>query len=106
LRSRTICDAATVREQLDETAAQLVPASRFVADPVGHSQGAFVAMLVAKPRAGESTRADKWRVQQGRRRGAGREWDIDAIAQFLGPADAEVSPDGADHFRLSTRVTA
>ena len=28
------------------------------------------------------------------------EWNVDAIAQFLGPAYGEVSPDGEDHFKV------
>jgi pimeloyl-ACP methyl ester carboxylesterase len=33
------------------------------------------------------------------------EWDVDALDAFLGPAYAEVSPDGAEHFRVvATKV--
>ena len=28
------------------------------------------------------------------------EWDVDQIAEFLGPAYGEVSPDGIDHFTV------
>jgi pimeloyl-ACP methyl ester carboxylesterase len=28
------------------------------------------------------------------------EWNVDAIAEFLGPAYGEVSPDGIDHFKV------
>ena len=28
------------------------------------------------------------------------EWNVDELAQFLGPAYGEVSPDGQDHFKV------
>jgi len=31
------------------------------------------------------------------------EWDVDQIAEFLGPAYGEVSPDGIDHFKVVAR---
>jgi pimeloyl-ACP methyl ester carboxylesterase len=77
------------------------------ADLLGHSMGAFVFMQVAMQRpdlvnrlvmisGGFSKHGDV--VQDG-------EWDIDAMEPFLGPAYAEVSPDGPEHFRvLATKV--
>lgn len=71
---------------------------------VGHSVGAFVLMQVAMQRpdlvdrlvmisGGFSKHGDAVPQAEG-------DWDIDAMQQFLGPAYAEVSPDGADHFRV------
>ena len=32
------------------------------------------------------------------------EWNVDQIAEFLGPAYGEVSPDGVDHFKVCSGV--
>jgi pimeloyl-ACP methyl ester carboxylesterase len=72
------------------------------ADLVGHSDGAFTAMLVAMQRPDLVKRLV---LISGGFNKSGEampdmEWDVDAITQFLGPAYGEVSPDGEDHFRV------
>jgi pimeloyl-ACP methyl ester carboxylesterase len=91
----------------DDTIAFLEAVVGEPADLVGHSQGAFVAMLVAMQRpelvkrlvmisGGFSKHGDA---------APDAEWDVDAITEFLGPAYGEVSPDGEDHFRVvATKV--
>jgi pimeloyl-ACP methyl ester carboxylesterase len=89
----------------DDTIAFLEAVVGEPADLVGHSDGAFVAMLVAMRRpelvkrlvmisGGFSKEGDA--VPDA-------EWDVDAIFEFLGPAYGEVSPDGIDHFRVVAR---
>jgi pimeloyl-ACP methyl ester carboxylesterase len=77
------------------------------ADLVGHSDGAMVAMLVAMQRPELVNRLVliSGGFNKSGEAGPEMEWDVDQIAQFLGPAYAEVSPDGADHFRVvATKV--
>jgi pimeloyl-ACP methyl ester carboxylesterase len=72
------------------------------ADLVGHSDGAFVAMLVAIQRPELVKRLV---MISGGFNKAGEavpeaEWNVDQLAEFLGPAYGEVSPDGIDHFKV------
>ncbi|MFI9152807.1 alpha/beta fold hydrolase [Streptomyces sp. NPDC053367] len=92
----------TYQLMADDTVAFLEEAVREPADLVGHSDGAFVAMLVAMRRPDLVKRLV---MISGGFSKAGEaapdmEWDVDAITRFLGPSYAEVSPDGADHFRV------
>lgn len=86
----------------DDTIAFLETVVREPADLVGHSDGAFVAMLVAMQRPDLVKRLVM--ISGGFNKSGeampDMEWDVDQITQFLGPAYAEVSPDGADHFRV------
>ena len=67
---------------------------------VGHSDGAFVAMLVAMRRP--DLVRDLVLVSGGFHRDGlmpgNDEFDVDEVVKFLGPAYGEVSPDGEDHF--------
>jgi pimeloyl-ACP methyl ester carboxylesterase len=70
------------------------------ADLVGHSDGAFVAMLVAMRRP---DLVDRLVLISGGFDKSGEavpdmEFDVDQVVQFLGDAYGEVSPDGAAHF--------
>jgi pimeloyl-ACP methyl ester carboxylesterase len=77
------------------------------ADLVGHSDGAFVAMLVAMQRPELVNRLVMISGSFSKEGEAApdAEWDVDAIADFLAPAYGEVSPDGIDHFKVvATKV--
>jgi pimeloyl-ACP methyl ester carboxylesterase len=68
---------------------------------VGHSIGAFVAMLVAMQRPDLVRRLVM--VSSGfHREGlvADYEFDVDQVVAFLGSSYGEVSPDGEEHFRV------
>jgi pimeloyl-ACP methyl ester carboxylesterase len=72
------------------------------ADLVGHSDGAFVAMQVAMQRP---ELAKRLVMISGGFNNAGEaapdaEWNVDQLAEFLGPAYGEVSSDGIDHFKV------
>ncbi len=91
----------------DDTIAFLEAVVGRPADLVGHSDGAFVAMLVAMKRPELVKRLV---LISGGFNKSGEavpdlEWNVDELAQFLGPAYGEVSPDGADHFKVvATKV--
>ena len=97
----------TYQLMADDTIAFLERVVGKPAELVGHSDGAFVAMLVAMQRP---ELVNRLVMISGGFNKSGEaapdvEWDVDQIAQFLGPAYAEVSPDGADHFRVvATKV--
>lgn len=67
---------------------------------VGHSDGAFVAMLVAMRRP--DLVRDLVMISGGFNKegeaAPGAEFDVEQVTQFLGPAYGEVSPDGEEHF--------
>jgi pimeloyl-ACP methyl ester carboxylesterase len=72
------------------------------ADLVGHSDGAFTAMLVAMQRPELVKRLV---MISGGFNKTGEampdmEWDVDQLFEFLGPPYGEVSPDGIDHFKV------
>jgi pimeloyl-ACP methyl ester carboxylesterase len=71
-------------------------------DLVGHSDGAVVAMLVAMQRP---ELVNRLVMISGGFNKSGEalpdmEWNVDQLAEFLGPAYGEVSPDGIDHFKV------
>jgi pimeloyl-ACP methyl ester carboxylesterase len=92
----------TFQAMADDMVAFLEQAVGRPADVLGHSLGAFVWLLVALQRPDLVNRLvlisggfskDGEAVPDA-------PWDVDLIEQFLGPAYAEVSPDGAAHFRV------
>lgn len=89
----------------DDTVAFLETVVGGPADLVGHSDGAFVAMLVAMQRP---ELVNRLVMISGGFNKSGEavpdaEWDVDQIAAFLGPAYGEVSPDGIEHFKVVAR---
>jgi pimeloyl-ACP methyl ester carboxylesterase len=92
----------TYQLMTDDTIAFLETVVSQPADLVGHSDGAFIAMLVAIQRP-ELVR--RLVMISGGFNKAGEatpdaEWNVDQLAEFLGPAYGEVSPDGIDHFKV------
>ena len=90
----------TYQLMADDTIAFLEQVVGAPADLLGHSDGAFIAMLVAMQRP-ELVR--RLVMISGGYNKSGEampdmEWDVDQITQFLGPAYGEVSPDGEAHF--------
>ena len=72
------------------------------ADLVGHSDGAFTAMLVAmqRPELVKRLVLISGGFSKHGEAAPDAEWDVDAITEFLGSTYGEVSPDGEDHFRV------
>jgi pimeloyl-ACP methyl ester carboxylesterase len=72
------------------------------ADLVGHSDGAIVAMLVAmqRPELAKRLVMISGGFNTSGEAAPDAEWNVDQIAEFLGPAYGEVSPDGIDHFKV------
>ena len=70
------------------------------ADLVGHSDGAFVAMLVAIQRPDLVNRLVmiSGGFDKSGEAAPDMEFDVDQVVQFLGTAYGEVSPDGEAHF--------
>jgi pimeloyl-ACP methyl ester carboxylesterase len=75
---------------------------------VGHSDGAFIAMLVAIRRPDLVRRLVL--VSGGFHRDGllppAREIDVDQVVEFLGTSYGEVSPDGEEHFRVVAEKVA
>ncbi|MFC7309327.1 alpha/beta fold hydrolase [Streptomyces monticola] len=93
----------TYQLMADDTIAFLETVVREPADLVGHSDGAFTAMLVAMQRPELVKRLvliSGGFNKSGSAEPADAEWNVDEIAQFLGPAYGEVSPDGEEHFKV------
>jgi pimeloyl-ACP methyl ester carboxylesterase len=92
----------TYQVMADDTIAFLDTVVGEAADLVGHSDGAFVAMLVAMQRPELVKRLVM--ISGGFNKSGeampDMEWNVDELAQFLGPAYGEVSPDGIDHFKV------
>ena len=90
----------TYQLMADDTIAFLDEVVGRPADLVGHSDGAFVAMLVAMQRPELVNRLVM--ISGGYDRSGEAmpemELDVDQVGQFLGPAYGEVSPDGEAHF--------
>jgi pimeloyl-ACP methyl ester carboxylesterase len=86
----------------DDTIAFLETVVGEPADLVGHSDGAFTAMLVAmqRPELVKRLVLISGGFNKSGEAGPEMEWDVDQIAQFLGPAYGEVSPDGEEHFKV------
>jgi Alpha/beta hydrolase family len=72
------------------------------ADLVGHSDGAFVAMLVAmqRPEVVKRLVLISGGFNKSGEAMPDMEWNVDQLAEFLGPAYGEVSPDGEEHFKV------
>jgi pimeloyl-ACP methyl ester carboxylesterase len=92
----------TYQLMADDTIAFLETVVGEPADLVGHSDGAFVAMVVAMQRP---ELVNRLVMISGGFNKAGdavpdAEWDVDQIFEFLGPSYGEVSPDGIDHFKV------
>ena len=90
----------TYQLMADDTIAFLDEVVGRPADLVGHSDGAFVAMLVAMQRP---ELVNRLVMISGGYDKSGEampemELDVDQVVQFLGPAYGEVSPDGEAHF--------
>jgi pimeloyl-ACP methyl ester carboxylesterase len=70
------------------------------ADLVGHSDGAFVAMLVAiqRPDLVHRLVLISGGFDKSGEAAPDMEFDVDQVVQFLGTAYGEVSPDGEAHF--------
>ena len=90
----------TYQLMADDTIAFLDEVVGRPADLVGHSDGAFVAMLVAMQRP---ELVNRLVMISGGYDKSGEampemEFDVDQVVQFLGAAYGEVSPDGEAHF--------
>jgi pimeloyl-ACP methyl ester carboxylesterase len=92
----------TYRLMADDTIAFLEAVVGEPADLVGHSDGAFVAMLVAMQRPELVKRLVM--ISGGFNKSGeampDMEWDVDKMFEFLGSSYGEVSPDGIDHFKV------
>lgn len=90
----------TYQLMADDTIAFLEQIVGVPADLVGHSDGAFVAMLIAMQRPELVKRLVM--ISGGYNKSGeampDAEWDIEQMTQFLGPSYGEVSPDGEAHF--------
>jgi pimeloyl-ACP methyl ester carboxylesterase len=97
----------TYQLMADDTIRFLETVVREPADLVGHSDGAFVAMLVAMQRPELVKRLVM--ISGGFNKSGealpDAEWNVDELVNYLGPAYGEVSPDGVGHFRvMATKV--
>ncbi|MBT2458976.1 alpha/beta fold hydrolase [Streptomyces sp. ISL-86] len=93
----------TYQLMADDTIAFLETVVGEPADLVGHSDGAFTAMLVAMQRPELVKRlvlVSGGFNKSGSAEPEGAEWNVDEIARFLGPSYGEVSPDGEEHFKV------
>ena len=84
----------TYQLMTDDTIAFLEAVVGQPADLVGHSDGAFVAMLVAiqRPELVKRLVMISGGFDKAGDAVPDAEWDVDAIAEFLAPAYGEVSP--------------
>ena len=92
----------TYQLMTDDTIAFLETVVGQPADLVGHSDGAFVAMLVAiqRPELVKRLVMISGGFNKSGEAMPDMEWDVDQIFAFLGPAYGEVSPDGIEHFKV------
>ncbi len=90
----------TYQLMADETIAFLEQVVRAPAVLVGHSDGAFVAMLAAMQRPALVSRLAliSGGFDKSGEAAPDMELDVDEVVQFLGSAYGEVSPDGEAHF--------
>jgi pimeloyl-ACP methyl ester carboxylesterase len=86
----------------DDTIAFLDTVVSQPADLVGHSDGAFIAMLVAiqRPELVKRLVMISGGFNKAGEAAPEAEWNVDQLAEFLGPAYGAVSPDGIDHFKV------
>jgi pimeloyl-ACP methyl ester carboxylesterase len=98
--TRDVEGPITYQLMTDDTIAFLEQVVGEPADLVGHSDGAFVAMQVARQRPDLVNRLVM--ISGGFNKSGeampDMEWDVEQLTQFLGPAYGEVSPDGEAHF--------
>lgn len=92
----------TYQLMADDTIAFLVTIVGEPADLVGHSDGAFVAMLVAmqRPELVKRLVMISGGFNKSGEAKPGTDLDVEQIVEFLGPSYGEVSPDGIDHFKV------
>jgi pimeloyl-ACP methyl ester carboxylesterase len=92
----------TYQLMTDDTIAFLDTVVGQPADLVGHSDGAFIAMLVAiqRPELVKRLVMISGGFNKTGEAAPEAEWNVDQLAEFLGPAYGEVSPDGIDHFKV------
>jgi pimeloyl-ACP methyl ester carboxylesterase len=92
----------TYQLMTDDTIAFLQTVVGQPADLVGHSDGAFVAMLVAmqRPELVKRLVMISGGFNKSGEAAPDMEWNVEQIAEFLAPAYGEVSPDGIDHFKV------
>ena len=92
----------TYQLMADETVAFLEAVVGEPADLVGHSDGAFVAMLVAmqRPELVKRLVLISGGFSKEGEAAPDMERNVDEIAAFLAPAYGEVSPDGEEHFKV------
>ena len=90
----------TYQLMADDTIAFLEQVIGRPSDLVGHSDGAFVAMLVAMQRPALVNRLVmiSGGFDKSGEAASDVEFDVDQVVQFLGSAYGEVSPDGEAHF--------
>ena len=90
----------TYQLMADDTIAFLDAVVGGPADLVGHSDGAFVAMLVAmqRPELVKRLVMISGGFDKSGEAAPDMEFDVDQVVQFLGEAYGEVSPDGEAHF--------
>jgi pimeloyl-ACP methyl ester carboxylesterase len=90
----------TYQLMADDTIAFLDTVVGRPADLVGHSDGAFVAMLVAIQRPDLVNRLVmiSGGYDKSGEAAPEAEFDVDQVVEFLGSTYGEVSPDGAEHF--------
>jgi pimeloyl-ACP methyl ester carboxylesterase len=90
----------TYQLMADDTIAFLEQVVGGPADLVGHSDGAFVALLVAmqRPELVKRLVLISGGFDKSGEAAPEMEFDVDQVVQFLGVAYGEVSPDGTAHF--------
>jgi pimeloyl-ACP methyl ester carboxylesterase len=92
----------TYQLMADDTIAFLETVVGEPADLVGHSDGAFTAMLVAmqRPELVKRLVLISGGFNKKGEAAPDMEWNVDELARFLAPAYGEVSPDGEEHFKV------
>jgi pimeloyl-ACP methyl ester carboxylesterase len=98
----------TYQLMTDDTIAFLETVVGQPADLIGHSDGAFVAMLVAiqRPELVKRLVMISGGFDKSGEAAPDVEFDVDAVTEFAGAAYGEVSPDGEGHFPVVARKIA